>query len=120
MKPTLITSDVLWEKLNNIESLLSQTKRKRRFNGLLLSDIAKDLRVTSNFIVKEWILTGKLPAIKIEGENRVRGGYRISEENYIEFLEEMIKADDREEEKVVFIKTPKQIIDEFHKNKQVA
>lgn len=118
MKPNLITSDIIWEKLDTIEKLLSKTKRKRKFNGLLLADIAKDLRVSSNFIIKEWILTGKLPAVKIGGENRTRGGYRVSEENYIEFLEELTKAEDREEEKVVFIRTPQQIIDDFHKSKR--
>lgn len=113
--PTVITSTLIWEKLDAIEKLLLQTKRKRRFEGLLLNDIAKDLRVTSNFIVKEWILTGKLPAIKIGGENRTRGGYRVSEENYIKFLEELIKAEDREEEQIIFIKSPEQIIKDFQR-----
>ncbi len=113
--PTVITSALIWEKLDAIEKLLSQTKRKRRFKGLLLSDISKDLRVSSEFIVKEWILTGKLLAIKIGGENRTRGGYRVSEEDYIEFLEELMKAEDREEERIIFIKSPEQIIKDFQR-----
>ncbi len=116
MKPTLITSQILYEKLDAIEKLL--TKRGRMFEGLLINDIVKDLKVSAEFVIKEWIETGKLPAVNVGGKERVRGGWRISIHNYIEFLEQLAKTATKEEQKVIFINSPQQIIDEFHRNKK--
>lgn len=120
MKPTIITQDILWEKLDAIEKMLSTPKQKRMFEGLLVNDIVKDLKVNAEFVITEWILTGKLKAINVGGKDRVRGGWRISIHDYIEFLETLITANDRETEKVVFIRSPKQIIEDFHKQNSAA
>ena len=111
----IYTSEQLWEKLDEIEKMLSKKKQMRMFEGLLINDIVKDLKVSAEFVIKEWIETGKLPAINIGGKNRVRGGWRISIHNYIEFLEQLVKTTDKEEQKIIFINSPQQIIDNFHK-----
>lgn len=117
MKPALITQDILYDKLNAIEQMLRRAKQKRMFEGLLVNDIVKDLKVSAEFVINEWIETGKLKAINVGGKERVRGGWRISLHDYIEFLENMNNNQTPDEEKVIFLKSPEQIIRDFQKER---
>lgn len=120
-KPTIITSDIIWQKLESIEKMIASTKQKRMFNGLLVNDIVNDLKVTADFVIKEWITPGKLKAVYVGGKDRVRGGWRISLDDYIQFLHDL-KSNSTDENKIMYIPSPQQIINEFHKqrNKKVA
>ncbi|MBS3945284.1 MAG: hypothetical protein KGZ42_07295 [Melioribacter sp.] len=121
MKPAIVTQNILWEKLDSIEKMLQAGKHQRLFKGLLINDIVKDLKVTADFVLREWILTGKLKAVKVGGEGRLRGGWRISLFDYVEFLKTLESNLSPEEERIIFVKSPKQIIEEFSKsNKRVA
>lgn len=129
MKPNLITSDVIWNKMDTIERMLKNFgARNNLFNALLVNDIVKDMKVTAEYVIKNWLETGLLPAIKLKDEDRKKGGWRISRTDYIEFLEKFFYEVQPEKQKIIFLEDPKQIVKrmqkelgiETKKNKKVA
>jgi hypothetical protein len=102
---------LLYKELQSIKRGLGV--KERMFEGLLIADIVKDLRVNAEYVIREWILTGKLKAVKLPG-GRTQGGYRISMNDYMDFLESIKINTDVEE--VVFLRRPEDIVRDFHRN----
>lgn len=103
-------------KLSKIEKYIGV--KERMFEGLLVSDIVKDLRVNADYVVNEWILAGKLRAVKLPGQNRSKGGYRISLNDYLNFLESIQFTP--EEEKIVFVRRPEDIVKDFKRKREMG